>query len=709
MWTISSLPDPVPLNRLNQGHDFPVGSTTSSFIAHASIALVDFFAEPGHWSVFQKIPEREARVALADFCARRLVEQHDAAQFIQDGLCIVVEPLDKAVTGGNRRLRRTARKTTVVPPPYVLERTDVWCTASALNVMVRFMTHRDGGVEDEKKMDTRGEFSVDSLAEDGIIVPQAVQLILAKIFDGQEKEFLLRAMKHVACVTLQQRLRCKLVDLRAVAFIANGAILPRKSGASELPMAAPPALPFVTPADSVMSKEIQVEVGDLLKYLPDYMQSSSCTENSSCLVTLKGLVVPRGVTLIVGGGYHGKSTLLRAMASGVYDRIPGDGREYCVAVRDAVSVRAEDGRFVNNCNVSAFISNLPTPHGIDKAPDTQHFSTHNASGSTSQAANVAEAIEMGASALLVDEDVSAANFMARDGRMRALVMDESITPLLYRVNGLYDTLGISSIVVVGGVGDWLDVPHHVILLNRYETFDATSKAQSVSRQFSHGHVQYAGRGLVHRLLWEKHGTPIPRRPTDAFASRHGPNDFISVLDGGHAIALHSEQECGSRDGPAPMEDDTLSPNDDDDQGCIDASRMEQLLTRQQLYGCGLCVSWILRAAPKNPTLGIPGLLKLLDETLNQNGMVELFQNMPTGKNGPNPDQSVQQLDHLLESVGFSQRPRLFEVGQALTRLRGIQLEELPVEEEHDDDAVQEREAARRRQELADMWSKRRQK
>jgi predicted ABC-class ATPase len=124
-----------------------------------------------------------------------------------------------------------------------------------------------------------------------------------------------------------------------------------------------------------------------------------------------------------------------------------------------MTIRAEDGRYVQNCNISAFISNLPTPPGVTETVDTTHFSTAEASGSTSQAANVAEAIEMGAKVFLVDEDVSAANFMARDGRMRALVMDESITPLLYRVNGMYRSLGISCVCVVGGVGDWLGRYH----------------------------------------------------------------------------------------------------------------------------------------------------------------------------------------------------------------------------------------------------------
>ena len=156
--------------------------------------------------------------------------------------------------------------------------------------------------------------------------------------------------------------------------------------------------------------------------------STTTTENgpssasiSSSTVTMRGMIIPRGVTLIVGGGYHGKSTLLQAITMGIYDTIPYDGRERCVTHQDAISIRAEDGRYVHNTNVSAFISNLPSGKSINGASiaskqDTTRFSTKDASGSTSQAANVIEAIECGASSLLVDEDVSAANFMARDGK-----------------------------------------------------------------------------------------------------------------------------------------------------------------------------------------------------------------------------------------------------------------------------------------------------
>jgi hypothetical protein len=361
-----------------------------------------------------------------------------------------------------------------------------------------------------------------------------------------------------------------------------------------------------------------------------------------------------------------------------------------------VTVRAEDGRYVNNCNISAFISNLPTPPGVKKALDTQQFSSRDASGSTSQAANVVEAIEMGATAMLVDEDISAANFMARDGRMRALVMDESITPLLYRVNGLYNTHKISSVVVVGGVGDWLDVPHNVLLLDKYVAHDATKKAQSISYQFSYGHVQYAGRGVVHRLEWDRKGTPKPRRPVDSYARQYDSNVVVSMLDGGHALSLHKDFD---------HEDDDMMVEDDDDEGGVDASRIEQFLSRRQLYAAGVCVAWLLQQAPQCPELGLQALLQKLDSVLDDGGMKKIVDDLKETRNSAMLSRSWLTI---VESVGFLERPRSFEVGQVLTRLHGIQMEELPVQEDAADEAAR-LEEERKRQALADLWAQRRAK
>jgi len=360
-----------------------------------------------------------------------------------------------------------------------------------------------------------------------------------------------------------------------------------------------------------------------------------------------------------------------------------------------VTVRAEDGRYVNNCNVSAFISNLPTLPGCNQAVDTKEFSTQEASGSTSQAANVSEAIEMGATALLVDEDVSAANFMARDGRMRALVMDESITPLLYRVNGMYQKHGISSVVVVGGVGDWLDVPNTVILLNKYVASDATKKAASVSYQFSYNHVQYAGRGVVHRLPWDREGTPAQRRLTDSYLESCGDNTSVSLMEGGHVVSLHEET------------DDENAIMDDDDLGCIDMSRCEQLLGKKnQLYACGLCVAWILQTAKRNPTLGITQLVTKLEEAMDEaGGLLPLF---ACDASASQCLSSSVAWNHLVESVGFAYRPRRHEIFMAVTRMRGISLEALPVIDDGSD-AAAKAEEERKKRELAELWNARRNK
>jgi hypothetical protein len=303
---------------------------------------------------------------------------------------------------------------------------------------------------------------------------------------------------------------------------------------------------------------------------------------------------------------------------------------------------------------------------------------------------------MGATALLVDEDVSAANFMARDGRMRSLVMDESITPLLYRVNGLYSTHRISSVVVVGGVGDWLDVPNTVILLNRYIASDATKKAASVSYQFSYGHVQYGGRGVVHRLEWDKEGTPFPRRITNHFAASCNGNIGVSLMEGGHVVSIHEE-----------IDDDTAI-FDDDDMGCIDMSRCEQLMGKKnQLYACGLCVAWILRTAEKNPRLGIKDLVLKLEESIDATGGLLPLLVGPGSNSLPSQClSSSTSWAHLVESVGFAYRPRRHEIFMALTRMRGVVLDKLPVIDDGSD-AAAESEAERKKRELTELWNSRR--
>jgi predicted ABC-class ATPase len=257
---------------------------------------------------------------------------------------------------------------------------------------------------------------------------------------------------HVETVEDADHLRGLLPGLDLVAFVADGAVLPRESGASDR-LLEEGAVPFQSP------QEYRVEVE-----LPNRG-------------VVSGMGVPEGVTLVAGGGFHGKSTLLSALSWGVYDHVPGDGRELVVARGDAVKVRAEDGRSVSGVDISAMIGDLLGGR------TTEDFSTPNASGSTSQAANIAEALEVGTSLLLVDEDTSATNFMIRDERMRELVRREPISPFIDLVRPLHRSLGVSTVVVVGGVGDYLDVADRVILLEDYAPSDATARSREVTRRF----------------------------------------------------------------------------------------------------------------------------------------------------------------------------------------------------------------------------------
>lgn len=249
----------------------------------------------------------------------------------------------------------------------------------------------------------------------------------------------------------QHYIRCSIKEKNLVAFIADGSVLPRESGISSRPLKN--AIPFKSP------ESLKVELN-----LPHKGK-------------LTGMGIQKGITLIVGGGYHGKSTLLQALELGVYNHIEGDGREYVITGSSALKVRAEDGRFIKNTDISLFINNLPN------GKDTKKFCSDNASGSTSQAANIIEGIESNTGAFLIDEDTSATNFMIRDDVMQKLVSKEKepITPFIEIVKSLYDKLGISTILVVGSSGDYFDIADKVIQMDSYEPKDVTEEAKSLSK------------------------------------------------------------------------------------------------------------------------------------------------------------------------------------------------------------------------------------
>lgn len=287
-----------------------------------------------------------------------------------------------------------------------------------------------------------GKQAEKALCED---LPTAVEAALLHSTSDQDE---LRAF--VESVEDTDALRRQLAEHDLVAFVADGAVLPRRSGIDDRPL--DDAVPFASPEKLRISLE---------------------TPNRG---TVTGMGVPEGITLVVGGGFHGKSTLLRALEHGIYDHVPGDGRELVVCRDDTVKVRAEDGRRVHRVDVSPFVSHLPT------GADTADFSTDNASGSTSQAASLVESVEAGARVLLVDEDTAATNLMIRDARMQALVAKESepLTPFVDLIRPLHEQWGVSTVLVMGGSGDYMDVADRVLMLDSYRAHEVTDRARALA-------------------------------------------------------------------------------------------------------------------------------------------------------------------------------------------------------------------------------------
>ena len=325
----------------------------------------------------------------------------------------------------------------------------------------------------------------------------------------------------------QHCIREQLPGLGLCAFVANGSVLPRASGVSSKPMG--DGVKFMSP------KELEVTL--------DLPRGRRIT----------GMGIRRGVTLIVGGGYHGKSTLLGALELGVYDHIAGDGREYVITDPTAVKIRAEDGRSIRKTDISLFISDLPN------GKDTAAFETEDASGSTSQAANVIESIEAGTSLLLIDEDTSATNFMVRDELMQRVIRRdmEPITPFIERVRELYESYGVSTVLVAGSSGAYFHVADTVIQMDRYVPRDITALAKAEAGNFP-----------------IRVDPPKPAAPL-CFDRRPQPSPSFSGGDRTKIKTLPREGVMVNKE-------------------VIDLRYVEQLVDSEQLTALGYCVVYALR-------------------------------------------------------------------------------------------------------------------
>lgn len=390
-----------------------------------------------------------------------------------------------------------------------------------------------------------------------------------------------RVQQHVESVEDQDALRRWLADAGLVAFVADDALLPRASGVDDRPLKKD-ALPFKAP-ESLARTVTLPNAGDV-----------------------RGLGIGHGVTLIVGGGFHGKSTLLHALERGVYNHIPGDGREQVATMDSAVKVRAEDGRAISRVNIRPFIDHLPFGR------DTVSFSTENASGSTSQAANIIEALECGTQLLLIDEDTSATNFMIRDERMQALVADdkEPITPLIHRVRDLYDQRGVSSVIVMGGSGDYFDVADTVIMLDAYQPHDVTEKARALARPIT------------------SHATP--NRSFDTFTHRCPGADVLNPARANRDVKINTRGVHELLYGEHQ----------------IDLSQVEQLIDIGQTRSIGLMIHYYAQHYATGGETLVQGLQQVMADAQRQD--LDIFSPY---------------------TVGDLALPRLHELAAAINRIR----------------------------------------
>jgi len=381
-------------------------------------------------------------VATRDYVARRF---HAAAG---------------AVSGKRRGTGNSGIITIAQPGQVVLDRTSVALDAEWLEVRCFVGLPAQGR-------------TIDSALAETMLFDELPEIVRCSLLANTLDRDALVAHRHT--VEDARALRAQLRPSGLVAFLADGAVLPRASGVDSRPLTGPGVVPFESP--------------DRLRVTLDTPHAGP----------ISGMGIPEGVTLVVGGGYHGKSTMLAAVAEGVYDHIPRDGRERCVTVVDAISVKAAPGRAVTATDIGGFIRRLPDGR------DSARFTTGNASGSTSQAASVAEAIEAGARLLLMDEDSSATNFLVRDARMQRLVPpeEEPITVFLDRVRQLCSDLGVSTILVLGGSGDYFDAADHILQLVTYRGRDVTDTAKRIAAQVPTGRTSEALTGLL---------APVSRAP-----------------------------------------------------------------------------------------------------------------------------------------------------------------------------------------------------
>ncbi len=420
------------------------------------------------------------------------------------------------------------------------------------------------------------------------IIPELISKNL-KVSIGVEADL----KQHIHCYLNDLALRKKLKEINAIAFIADESVLPRIRGDRQEPMEEG-VKPFQSPENLSTKLTLAYEYAGKKE--------------------IKGMLLPCGIHIITGGGYHGKSTLLQALAQGVYCNIPGDGRELVITNSNCMQIKAEEGRAISGVDLRPLIQNIPGKE------DTSCFNTQDASGSTSQAASIVEAMESGSRLLLMDEDSSATNLLIRDARMQALVQKqwEPITPWIDRIEDFYKYYGISTVIVIGGCGDYLEVANKVLKMEEYQLRDVTSEAAEIVRKFKN----LRKKEEISPLKPSKDRYILP----ETIDASRGKHTFKLELIGTKILRFgHNE---------------------------IDLRSLEQLTDSSQLRAAAFAMMWIRQKAEKSDVC-LEKIFNELEYELKSRGLKILW-----GKQ---------------EHPGDLAMPRIQEIAALLNRLRPLKV------------------------------------
>lgn len=308
-------------------------------------------------------------------------------------------------------------------------------------------------------------FTADLPADGNKVSAVAMDLLMERIKTIISESLYFSAYKqskvynHLQTYENAEFIRENLDSKGIVAFIADGSVLPRRDD-DLAPMV--DAKEFVT--DPALKVTFDVPYGE----------------------PISGMGIPKGFTAVTGASRNGKSALLDAIFAGVYDHIPGDGREYVITSRDAAFIMAEPNRPADSVDISMFVPETP------EFDDTSAAKKEFVSSPMSEFVSVSEAVEMGSKLILIDEEYSNPCVM----RKGFLADNEKIISLS-EMGSSMGRQGIS-LVMVSGDESVIRSADNVLVVEGFKVSPAKVERTGNGKEFSMPADRYpVSKGIVY--------------------------------------------------------------------------------------------------------------------------------------------------------------------------------------------------------------------